>query len=129
MNTQNYYAEEKEKIRQLRWEMLDEIDKAAWRAADNVQKIVESALPQIKEVVKRETAALKAFVESAPFDDPDLKTALSESLDNLVNTVEAFVIAGIRRAIRKPFEVLKDDVNEKTGEALEGLDLLIVPER
>jgi len=127
MNEQNYYIEEKEKIRRFRWEMGDEVDKATWRAMDDVQKIVESVMPQIKEVVKREATALKAFVVSAPFDDPDLKAALNKSLDNLVNTVEAFVIAGIRRTIRKPFEILKDDVNEKTGEALEGLDLLIVP--
>jgi hypothetical protein len=128
MNTQTY-TEEKEKIRRFRWEMGDEIDKAAWRAMDDVQKIIEAVMPQIVEIVKREAAALKAFVEGAPFDDPDLKAALNESLDNLPSMMEAFVIAGVRRAVRKVFETLKDDVNEKTGEALEGLDLLIVPGR
>jgi len=94
MNEQNYYIEEKEKIRRFRWEMGDEVDKAAWRAMDDVQKIVESVMPQIKEVVKREATALKAFVVSAPFDDPDLKAALNESLDNLVNTVERSSLLG-----------------------------------
>ena len=128
MNTQAY-VEEKEKIRRFRWEMGDEIDMAAQRAMGDVQKIIEAAMPQIKEIVRREAAALKAFVASAPFDDPYLKEDLYKSLDDMVNTVEAFITVGIRRAIRKTFEVLKDDVNEKTGEALEGLDLLIVPDR
>jgi hypothetical protein len=127
--TQNYYVEEKEKIRRFRWEILDEIDKAAWRAMDEVQKIIETVMPQIKEAVQKEVTALKAFVASAPFDDPYLKEDLYKSLDGVVNTVHLFVVAGIRRTIRKPFEILKDDVNEKTGEALEGLDLLIVPDR
>jgi len=128
MNNQTY-VEEKEKIRRFRWEMGDEIDKAAQRAMDDVQKIIEAAMPQIKEIVRREAAALKAFVASAPFDDPYLKEDLNKSLDDMVNTVEAFITVGIRRAIRKAFDVLKDDVDEKTGEALEGLDLLIVPDR
>jgi hypothetical protein len=128
MNHQTY-AEEKEKIRRFRWEMGDEIDKAAWRAMDDVQKIVETVMPQIREVAKREAAALKAFVASAQFDDPYLKEDLNKSLDDMVNTVEVFVTAGIRRAVRKAFETLKDNVNEKTGEALDGLDLLVVPDR
>jgi cell pole-organizing protein PopZ len=128
MNNQTY-VEEKEKIRRFRWEMGDEIDKAAQRAMDDVQKIIEAAMPQIKEIIRREAAALKAFVESAPFDDPDLKEDLNKSLDSFTNTIEAFIVAGVRRAVRKAFEVLKDDVDEKTGEALEGLDLLIVPDR
>jgi len=129
MNTQAY-VEEKEKIRRFRWEMGDEIDKAVQRAMDDVQKIIiEAAMPQIKEVVKREAAALKAFVASAQFDDPYLKEDLYKSLDDMVNTVETFITVGIRRAVRKAFDVLKDDVDEKTGEALEGLDLLIVPDR
>ena len=128
MNNQTY-VEEKEKIRRFRWEMGDEIDKAAQRAMDDVQKIIEAAMPQIKEIVRREAAALKAFVASAQFDDPYLKEDLNKSLDSFVNTIEAFITVGIRRAIRKAFDVLKDDVDEKTGEALEGLDLLIVPDR
>jgi hypothetical protein len=127
--TQNYYIEEKEKIRRFRWEMLDEIDKTTQRAADDVQRIIEGVMPQIKEVVKREAAALKAFVASAEFNDPYLREDLYRSLDGFADTVEMFIIAGVRRAVRKAFEVLKDDVNEKTGEALEGLDLLIVPDR
>jgi len=125
MNTQNYY-EEKEAIKRFRWGMEDEIGKAMWRAMDDVQKVIEAAMPQIKEIVKREAAALKAFVESAPFDDPELKGELYRSLDDLANTMEAFIIAGMRRAVRKAFETLKDDVDEKTNMALEGLDLLIV---
>ncbi len=127
--TQNYYVEEKEKIRRFRWEMLDEADKTAERAMDEVQKIVEAVMPQIKEAVKREAAALKAFVASAEFNDPYLKEDLYKSLDDVVNTVHLFIVTGIRRAVRKAFEVLKDDINEKTGEALEGLDLLIAPDR
>ncbi len=107
--TQNYYIEEKEKIRKFRWEMLDEIDLAAQRAADGVQKIIEGVMSQIKEAVKKETAALKAFVASAPFDDPYLKEDLYKSLDGFVDTVEAFVIAGIRRAVRKAFERQRED--------------------
>ena len=128
MNNQTY-VEEKEKIRRFRWEMGDEIDKAAQRAMGDVQKVVETVMSQIREIVRREAAALKAFVASAQFDDPYLKEDLYKSLDDMVNTVEAFITVGIRRAIRKAFDVLKDDVNEKTGEALEGLDLLIVPDR
>jgi len=127
MNAQTY-MEEKEKVRRFRWEICDEIDRAAWRAMDEVQKLIEAAMPQIKEVVKKEAAALKAFVESAPFDDPDLKAALKESLENLHNTVEVFIVAGIRRAVRKTFETLRDDVNEKINTALEGFDLLITPD-
>jgi len=127
--TQNYYIEEKEKIRRFRWEMLDEIDKTTQRAADDVQKIIEAIMPQIQEIIRREAASLKAFVASAPFDDPYLKEDLYKSLDGVVDTVQLFVINGVRRAVRKTFEILKDDVNEKTGEALEGLDLLIVPSR
>ena len=123
------YVDEKEKIRRFRWEMDDEIDAAAQRAMDSVQKIVESVMPQIKEIIRRETAALKAFVASAQFDDPYLKEDLNKSLDGFANTIEAFIVAGVRRAVRKAFDVLKDDVDEKTGEALEGLDLLIVPDR
>jgi uncharacterized membrane-anchored protein YjiN (DUF445 family) len=119
------YNEEKEKIRRFRWEMFDEIDAAAWRVMDDVQKVIEAAMPQVKEIVKREVAALKAFIEGAPFDDPDLKNALNESLDNLTNTVEIFIIASVRRAVRKTFETLKDDVDEKAKTALEGLDFLI----
>jgi len=128
MNAQTY-MEEKEKIRRFWWEMCDEIDKAAWRAMDEVQKVVVAVMPQIREAVKREAASLKAFVESAPFDDPDLKAALNESLDSLSNTVEVFIVAGIRRAIKKTFETIRDDANEKINTALEGLDLLIVPDR
>jgi len=130
MNTNTQaYVEEKEKIRRFRWEMGDEIDKAAQRAMGDVQKVVETVMSQIREIVRREAAALKAFVASAQFDDPYLKEDLYKSLDDMVNTVEAFITVGIRRAIRKAFDVLKDDVNEKTGEALEGLDLPIVPDR
>jgi hypothetical protein len=125
MNDVAYYLEEKEKIRRFRWEVLDEIDLAAQRAADGAQKIIESVMPQIKEIVKRETAALKAFIASAPFNDPYLKEDLYKSLDSFADTVETFVIAGVRRAVSKAFEVLKDDVNEKTTEALDGLDLII----
>jgi hypothetical protein len=126
--TQNYYIEEKEKIRRFRWDMLDEVDKAAWRAMDAVEKIIKDIImPQIKEAIKSETAALKAFVANAPFNDPYLKEDLYKSLDGLPDTAEMFIIAGIRRTVRKAFEVLKDDVNEKTTEALEGLDLLIIP--
>jgi hypothetical protein len=124
MNTQKTYYEEEEAIRRFRWEMGDEIDKAALRAVDDMRKVVEAAMPQIREIAKREAAALKAFVESAPFDDPDLKAALNESLDSLANTMEAFIIAGMRRAVRKAFETLKDDVDEKTNMALEGLALI-----
>jgi methionine synthase II (cobalamin-independent) len=109
--------------------MGDEIDAAMWRAMDGVQKIVESVMSQIKEIIRREAAALKAFVASAQFDDPYLKEDLNKSLDGFANTIETFIVAGVRRAVRKAFDVLKDDVDEKTGEALEGLDLLIVPDR
>jgi cell pole-organizing protein PopZ len=129
MNDTTYYLEEKEKIKRFRCEMGDEIDEATWRAMDDVQKIVESIMPQIKEIIRKETASLKAFVDSAPFDDPYLKEDLYKSLDALPSTAETFIVAGIRRTVRKAFEVLKDDVNEKTSMALEGLDLLIVPDR
>ena len=127
MNGTTYYLEEKEKIKRFRCKMSDEIDEATWRAMDDVQKIIESMMMQIKEIIRKEAASLKAFVDSAPFDDPYLKEDLYKSLDGLPDTAEMFIIAGIRRTVRKAFEVLKDDVNEKTTEALEGLDLLIIP--
>ncbi|MFZ8811964.1 MAG: hypothetical protein ACO2PN_28175 [Pyrobaculum sp.] len=127
MNEKEYYTEEKERIRRFRWEMLDEVDNAMWQAMDDVQKVVESIMPQIKEIIKKETASLKVFITSAQFDDVYLKEDLYKSLDSIVNTVEVFITAGVRRAVRKTFELLKEDINEKTGEALEGLDLLIVP--
>jgi predicted secreted protein len=127
MTEKEYY--EKEKIRRFRWEMDDEIDKIMWKVMDDVQKAVEAIVPQIKEIIRRETAALKAFVSSAPFNDAYLKEALYKSLDDLPNTAEALVTAGARRAVRKVFEILKDEVNEKTREALEGFELPIVPGR
>jgi nucleoid DNA-binding protein len=121
--------EEKEKIRRFRWEMLDKIDETTWRAMDDVQKAVETIMPQIKEIIRREAASLKAFISDASFNDVYLKETLCELLDNLPNTAEALVIAEARRAVRKVFEILKDEVNEKTGEALDGFELPIIPGR
>jgi cell pole-organizing protein PopZ len=126
---ERYIVEEKEKIRRFRWEMGDEISKTMWKAMDDVQKAVETIMPRIKEIIRRETETLRAFISNAPFNDAYLKETLYKSLDDLPNIAETFVIAETRRAVRKAFEILKDEVDEKTREALEGFELPIIPGR
>ncbi len=129
MNERDYYVGEKEKLMRFGWEMNSEIEKATWRAMDDIEKIVESIMPQIKEIIRREAATLKAFVATAEFNDPYLKEAIYKLIDEMANNIEIFVVAGMRRAIRKTFETLRDDVEGEIAEALDGLDLLIVPDR
>jgi hypothetical protein len=128
MKTQSYYEAEKAKIRQFRCEMKDVVDEVTWKVMDEVQEELKAVMPRIKEVAERAADALKAFVESAPFDDPDLKAALDESLDKLPGIMEVFIVAGVRRAVKKTFESMRLDIDERTNMALEGLDLLAADE-
>jgi uncharacterized membrane-anchored protein YjiN (DUF445 family) len=124
MKAQNYTEMEKAKIKQFRCEAKDIIDEVARKVMDEVQEELKPATARIKEVAERAAAALKAFVESAPFDDEHLKAALNESFDKLPDVMEIFIDAAVRRAVKKTFETIRLDIDEKTNMALEGLDLL-----
>jgi hypothetical protein len=124
MNSKTY-VEEQEKIKKFRCEVKDAIDELSQVVMDKAQKELEAVLPRIKEIVTKEAvAALKAFVATAPFDDPDLKAALERVLDGLPDVVAAYITAGMRRAVKKAFEMTKSDIDDETNTALEGLDLL-----
>ncbi len=124
MNTQKNYEEEKAKVRQFRCEAKDVIDEMTWKTMDEVQERLKPVMPQVREAAANAAAALKAFVEGATFDDEHLKKALYESLDKFPNIMEMYITAAVRAAVRKAFESMRLDVDEKANMALEGLDLL-----
>jgi|MonGeyMetagenome_1017769.scaffolds.fasta_scaffold182216_3 16S rRNA U516 pseudouridylate synthase RsuA-like enzyme len=125
MNTQkNYYEEEAERVRRFKCEVKDAIDEMTWKTMDEVQERLKTIMPQVREAAENAAAALKALIEGAAFDDEHLKKALYESLDKFPNIMEMYIAAGIRSAVRKSFEAVRLDVDEKVNMALEGLDLL-----
>jgi hypothetical protein len=124
MNTQKYYEEEAERLKRFKCEMKDAIDEVTWKTVDEVQERLKVVMPQIREAAEKAAAALKAYVESAPFDDNHLKEALDESFDKLVDLMEMFLTDEVVHAVRKTFDSMRLDVDEKVNMALEGLNLL-----
>ncbi len=120
MNEQNYYETEKVKIKQFKCEAKDVIDELSWKVLDEVRKELKAVMPRIKEVAKRAAAALEAYVESAPFNDIHLKSALNKSFDKLPDIMEVFIEAAVGRAVRETFESMRLDIDEKANMVLEG---------
>jgi len=107
MNTQTQTQTEIERIKEvINYELRQKV-------LDEIYDTLNVVTPHINEIAEKTATKLKEYIENSIADER-LKETLCETFDNLPKDILYFIAAGVERAVRKTFEVMLFDIDDKT---------------